>query len=247
MQVIKTKSFEIAASIVGIPNSSRVALLMPGRLDTKDYVNFVSHSEHLAKKGFLTIAFDLPGTWDSPGDLADYTTSMYLQVVDELIDCMGGKSTLLLGHSRGGATAMLASINSAVAGLVLVNASYKTPSAPKPEEVVDGFVKEYRDLPPGNVQTKEKRSFDLPMSYFEDGARYDPVTALKKYKGPKLLVHATNDEFVTLKQAKEIYESLSEPKQFLEIDCNHDYRLFPEAIQSVNNALDEFIERYLVD
>ena len=244
MEIIRTKSFEIAANKVGDDSLSKVALLMPGRLDTKDYINFVAHSKCLAKQGFLVIAFDPPGTWDSPGDLANYNTSTYLQVVNELIDCIGKQPTLLLGHSRGGATAMLASTNPAVAGLVVVNAAYGNPSAPKPDEVVNGLLKEKRDLPPGATRTEEKRTFNLPMTYFEDGAKHDPLGALKSYKGPKLLVHATKDEFTPIEKVQEIYSGLPEPKQFLEIDCTHDYRLFPEAIKSVNRDLEEFVKHY---
>jgi len=88
---------------------------MPGRLDTKDYANFVSHLDFLANHGFYTVAIDPPYSWDSPGELKDYTTSNYLKAVNELIDYFGNRPTLLLGHSRGGATAILASTNPAVA------------------------------------------------------------------------------------------------------------------------------------
>ncbi len=41
--------------------------------------------------------------------------------------------------------------------------------------------------------------------------------------------------------------TLSEPKMFLRIDCSHDYRLYPEVIELVNEALGEFIDKYLSD
>ena len=132
MKLLKTKSFEIAVNIYGNEQAPRIALLMPGRLDTKDYINFVSHSEFLAKKGFFVVAIDPPGTWDSPGDINNYSTSTYMKVVNELIDYFGNRPTLLLGHSRGGAIAMLVSSNPAVAGVTLVNAASGYPSPPDP-------------------------------------------------------------------------------------------------------------------
>lgn len=242
MQIIKTHSFEIAANIFGDDNASRVAILMPGRLDTKDYISFTIHAEYLAQRGYLVAAIDMPGTWDSPGSLSDYTTSTYIQVINELIEDFGNRPTLLLGHSRGGATAMLVSTNPAVAAIVVVNAAYGNPSVPEPEEVVNGFLREERDLPPGNVRTEVKVSFELPMNYFNEGARHNPVQALKDFKKPKLLIHATEDEFVSVLKVKEIYETLGEPKSFREIDGTHDYRLFPEVIQTVNDALGKFLE-----
>lgn len=101
MQMIKTKSFSIAANIFGEENAKKVALLLPGRLDTKDYINFTIHSEIFVKKGFLTVVIDPPGTWESVDDTV-FTTTNYIKSVNELIDYFGNKSTFLFGHSRGG-------------------------------------------------------------------------------------------------------------------------------------------------
>lgn len=242
MEILKTKSFELAANISGDRNAPKLAILMPGRLDTKDYANFTSHADFLSKRGYLVVAVDPPGTWDSPGGLNNYTTSTYVKAINELIDYFGNRPTLLLGHSRGGATAMLASTNPAVKELVVVNAAYGNPTPPKPEEVENGKLVELRDLPPGNVRTEKKVRFDLPMVYFEDGAKHNPKEALRKFKGQKLLIHATRDEFTELSKIKEIYDSLTEPKMFLTIDCTHDYRLFPEVIEQVNQKLGELID-----
>ena len=153
--------------------------------------------------------------------------------------------TLLLGHSRGGATAMIASSNPYVCGLVCVNAAYGNPSPPDPREIIDGALLEKRDLPPGNVRTKEQIEFNLPLVYFKDGGKHNPAASLAAFKGPKLVIHATQDEFESLKRVREIYENLDEPKMFLEIDCQHDYRLYPEIMEQVNQSLAEFVESQL--
>lgn len=241
MKILKTKNFEVAANITGDKDAPKLAILMPGRLDTKDYINFTSHADYLSKQGYLVVAIDPPGTWDSPGDLNNYTTSTYVNAINELVDYFGNRPTLLLGHSRGGATAMLASANPAVDALVVVNAAYGNPTPPKPEEIENGVLVELRDLPPGNVRTEKKVRFELPMVYFEDGKKHNPKEALAKFKGSKLLVHATKDEFTELDKIKAIYDDLQEPKMFLAIDCTHDYRLFPEVVEQVNQKLGDFI------
>ena len=86
---IKTKSFELAISTRGEKNSTRLAIAIPGRLDTKDYLNFTSHIEYLANRNFLAVAFDPPGTWESRGEIESYTTTNYLKAVDELIEHFG--------------------------------------------------------------------------------------------------------------------------------------------------------------
>ena len=242
MKIIETKSFKIASNISGDPSASRLALLLPGRLDTKDYANFVSHSEYLEKLGYLVVAIDPPGTWESPGNLEDYTTSLYIQTVNELIEFFGNRPTLLLGHSRGGATSILSSGNPAVCALVLVNSAYGNPSPPDLEILENGKLPEFRDIPPGNVRTKEQIRYDMSMKYFEDGPKHNPIQALNSFKGPKLIIHASEDEFKTIEKVKEIYENASKPKSFLEINCKHDYRLYPEVIELVESTLGKFIE-----
>ncbi|MCA9308870.1 alpha/beta hydrolase [Candidatus Saccharibacteria bacterium] len=247
MELIQTKSFQIAANTKGDPDAGKLALLLPGRLDTKDYANFVSHLDYLSERGYYTVAIDPPYTWDSPGDLENYTTTNYVKAVNELIDHFGSRPTLLLGHSRGGATAMLASPNPVVIGLVLVNAAYGPPTPPEPDKIIDGTLLESRDMPPGDVRTKEQRKYQLPLVYFEDGAKHNPREILKAFKGPKLLVHATRDEFTGLELIRPIFDEVSEPKMFLEIDCTHDYRLYPEIIQQVEETLGRFNDSYLSD
>lgn len=242
MRLIQTKNYTIAANEYGEFRSKKLCILLPGRLDTKDYINFVSHGELLSKKGYYVVAIDPPFTWDSPGDINNYCTSEYLRAVNELISEMGDRKTLLLGHSRGGATAMLASENPNVEAVILVNAAYGYPSPPTEDEIVDGYLPEFRDLPPGDKRTDEKIEFKLPINYFIDGSKYNPADTLKKFQGPKLLFHSTDDEFSSVASVRKVYEELSGPKMFIEIAKTHDYRLYPEVIKEVNSVLNKFID-----
>jgi len=242
MRIVKTPSFQIAINGYGDSNSDKLCIMMPGRLDTKDYINFVSHGNFLAGLGYQAIVIDPPCTWDSPGDLADYTMSNYILAVNELIELFGNKKTLLLGHSRGGATAMTVSKNPNVKALVLINSSYGPPIPPDKSKFVGGCLPENRDLPPGDKRTEEQVQFLLPMNYFQDSKKYNPLRDLKNFDGPKLIIHATGDEFTNIEKVKAIYSELAEPKMCLWVDKTHDYRLFPEIVEQVNRQLKKFIE-----
>lgn len=102
MKTVRTKTFELAVCAKGDPRSSKLALVLPGRLDTKSYIHNTRLVDYLASRGYFALSFDPPGTWESPGDITLYTTTNYLKAVDELIEYFGGKPTLLAGHSRGG-------------------------------------------------------------------------------------------------------------------------------------------------
>ncbi len=245
MNTVKTKSYELAVYARGDEKSSKLALILPGRLDSKDYIHNTSLVDLMADRGYYALSFDPPGTWESPGDIQNYSTTTYNNVINEVIEHFGNKPTLLLGHSRGGAVAMLASSNPAVSGIVAIMASYGPPSPPSKEAIQTGFNIEYRDLPPGAIKSKEQKRFELPIGYFKDGAQYNPMAALQKFNMAKLLIYGDEDEFTEPQRVEEIYLSLSEPKMIQKIHSVHDYRLQSEAVAEVNAIVGQFLDKHL--
>lgn len=244
MEIIKTKSFELATISRGDKTSEKVAILLPGRLDTKDYGNFVSHADYLAGRGFFVVAFDPPGTWDSPGGIELYTTTSYIRAVNELIDYFSNKPTLLLGHSRGAAVAIFVSANPTVTGIVPIMTNFGKPTPPSEEAIEQGFELWLRDLPPGTSRTKEQKEFKLPLAYWEDGKQYNAGETLKTCAKPKLLVYGTNDEFTPTDVAEKLFTQIPEPKMTKRVGCSHDYRYYSEIIKKVETELGRFLEKY---
>ena len=246
MNLIKTKSFELSVNTRGNENSKRLALVLPGRLDTKDYACFDSHIEYLASKGFFALSFDPPGTWESPGGIELFTTTNYIKAVNELIERFGNKPTFLIGHSRGGTTSILAGAsNPHVVGFVPIMATYGEPTPPDPEAKKADVKISHRDLPPGTSKTKEQREFALPINYFIDGEKYNVVEILKNCEKPKLLLYGTRDEFTEPERVKEVFEMIPKPKMLHLLDTDHDYRYHPEITAEVNKVVGEFLDQYL--
>lgn len=247
MNIIKIKSFELATFFRGDKNSEKLAILLPGRLDTKDYAHLVSHADYLAGQGFFVIAFDPPGTWESGGGTNLFTTTNYIKAVNELIEYFGNKPTLLLGHSRGAAVAILTCIsNPNVVGIISVMANYFSPTAPGEEALRKGFKISYRDLPPGNSKTKEQKEFTLPLAYWEDGKKHDTVQSLRECTKPKLIIYGTRDKFTSPDEVKKLYETIPEPKMIKEINSVHDYRFQPEVIKEVERQIGIFLTKYKI-
>lgn len=243
MDLIKTKNFEVAVYAKGDPASPKLAIVTPGRLDTKDYLHNTSLVDYLASRGFYAISFDPPGTWDSPGSISLYTTTNYLKVVDELIEHFGNKPTLLAGHSRGGTVSMLVgSKNNFVNSFIAILSSTGAPDAPDENRIVDGAVVSYRDLPPGVIKSDNQKRFDLPLAYFEDGQQYDAVGGLKTCAKPKLFFYSTEDDANKLEKVG--YESSPEPKMIHPLRSEHDYRLHPEIVEEVNQVVGTFLDKF---
>ena len=60
----------------------------------------------------------------------------------------------------------------------------------------------------------------LPMSLIV-GNRFNSVKNLKNFNNPVLVIHSREDDVVAFKYGRKLYESLSAPKEFLEISGDH--------------------------
>lgn len=246
MEIIKTASFELATNTKGEKNAQKVAIIIPGRLDTKDYAHITTCVDLLAHKGFFALSFDPPGIWESPGDISLYNTTNYIQATQELIEYLGNRPTLLVGHSRGASTAMMVGEkNKNVIGLILLMSNFGPPTPPGETAKQEGFEKTYRDTPPGTTKTNKQKEFKLPLSYFENGALYNPGESLLNCNQPKLLIHGIEDEFTPPEEEMDIYKKIHPPKEIKQINSVHDYRYNQEAIKTVNKAIEDFVDKYI--
>jgi len=243
MNLIKTPSFELAVYARGDEHADKLALVLPGRLDTKDYIHMTSHVDFLAKLGFYAVSFDPPGTWGSSGSIEDYTMTNYLKAINELIEHFGNKATLVMGHSRGGSMAMLAAItNPHISHLISIFSRPGPSDIGMQEAKTIGFETDYRYLPPGADRSGGKMEFKLPYSFFVDGAQYDMRDGLKRCTIPKLFIVGLHDKSVKPEVAREAYDVSAKPKILLELDSDHNYRLHSEITEKVNHAVGEFLE-----
>lgn len=246
MNIIRTKSFEVAVYSKGNPDSSKLAIVLPGKLDTKDYAHMHNHVDYLANKGFFALSFDPPGTWESPGDIQLYTMTNYLKAVDEIIEYYGNRPTFIMGHSRGATIATIAGArNPNIFAFAAVMSSFAKGGF---QEEIDnewkskGFVISKRDLPPGGGE--KIKEFRLPFSFFEDQIKYDLTTEITSTTKPKLFILGKHDELIPPATIKETFNAFAEPKELHEVDSGHDYRHSQNLVEQVNSICGDFIEKY---
>lgn len=247
MNLIKTPSFTLSIYSQGNPNAEKLAVVIPGKLDSKDFAHIRSHVEFLASKGFYAVTFDPPGTWESEGYGNAYTMSNYLKAIDEVIEYFGGRPTLLVGHSRGGKNTIIAgSTNPQILAYVAIMCTLPNKEDIKPvdEEWKErGYDITFRALPPGTgPKIKELR---LPYSFYEDQIKYFVTEEIKNCQKPKMFVMGKKDTIVPPEKLLGTYNQLSEPKELHEVDSDHDYWYHPEIIEQINQLLGDFIKRYL--
>ncbi|MBU1975219.1 MAG: alpha/beta hydrolase [Nanoarchaeota archaeon] len=243
-KLITTNNFKLATYQKGSPQSNKLAIILPGRSDTKDYPHMRSHVDFLATKGYFALSFDPPGTWESEGDISIYSTTNYLKAVKEVIEYYGNKPTLLVGHSRGGSMAILAGtrINEVEAFIsIMGRASYKTKAFIDGGWKEDGFHISKRDTP--KEYAEREKSFKLSFAFVEDSQQYDMIPDLKICNKPKLFIAGSKDVLVDPMKIKQACELSAEPKQFIMLESEHDYRLNDEMIKKVNTLIEDFIQK----
>ncbi len=249
MQLIKTKSFTLATYSKGDLDSKKLALVIPGKLDTKDYAHMRSHVDFLANLGYFALSFDPPGTWESPGDISLYTMSNYIKAVHEVIEYYENKPTFVMGHSMGGKIAIIAESQNKY----IFSYSAIMPPLGKSrlteKEIADwkekGFKVSLRALPPGDgPKTKE---LIMPYTFLEDQLQYELTDKIRSSNKPKLFILGKRDILIAPEKIKEAFTSFYSPKELYELDSGHDYRRYPEKINEVNAVINKFLSEYTKD
>ena len=179
---------------------------------SKDLQTMTRLAGGLEEAGYAVLRFDFTGLGDSGGEHA--TTSVSRDVRDlvaattALID-RGFGPCGLLGHSMGGAAALLAAGRLHTVRSVAVLGAPSTPShithllgdsTPERDEV---------------AVTIAGRSFTLARSFFDDLDRHDQDAAVADLGRPLLVLHPTEDRTVDIGEGERIFAQASQPKGFL--------------------------------
>lgn len=244
MPIMETDNFKLGIYAQGDNDADKVALVLPGLLDTKDYLHMKSHVEYLADLGYMAASFDMPGIWESGDDITEYSITNSLKAISELIQHYA-RPTLVVGHSNGGRLALLASLqNPEVDACVAIMCAPTFVRASNYHErkvtwKEEGVKVSFRDLPD---KPHLSRQFNLPYSFCEDADKYDSRDGLEGLTIPKLFIAGKHDTTVTPEDVKKSFDVAAEPKQFVEIDSDHDYRKNPSTIDIVNGIIGRFIQ-----
>ncbi|MDD5396624.1 MAG: alpha/beta fold hydrolase [Candidatus Moranbacteria bacterium] len=221
--------------------SEKLAILCPGFLDSKDYKHLVYLADALCEKGYTAVRFDPSGTWESVGDISEYTTTQYLENIKTVLEYMlrknDYKDILVGGHSRGGRMALLyAARDNRITKIIGIMASWGFLESKEREDwKMSGVKISSRDLP---SSTRRKNKFYIPFSHILDLEKYDVIDDISKIKAPVVLIAGELDDVVSVEDVRKLYENANEPKSITIIPgIEHDYRRSEEEILIVNKAI----------
>lgn len=185
----------------------------------KNSLAAVHISRALARAGIGVMRFDFSGVGTSEGEneAVDFATDVEnLKLAAQAMTQAGMSPSLLIGHSLGGSAALVAAATlpdiSAVA----------TISAPADLQHI------LRLLAPEDVEAIQRdggttvdianRTFLIRRSFIENVDRIDIEKSVNLLRRPLLVMHAPNDQVVSIDHASRLFIGATHPKSFVSLD-----------------------------
>lgn len=182
---------------------------------TKDILVAKRIGEELARRGIGMLRIDFTGLGESGGSFtqANFTSNTEdLIAAANFLEAHFQAPQLVIGHSLGGTTALVAATKlPAVRGVVTIN----SPSNPK--HVGKRFEEKLEELSwTEEVDVKiEGRDFRIQKQFVDDLQNYDMDTILPNLNAALLVFHAPEDPVVNVRNASAIFSTAVHPKSFI--------------------------------
>lgn len=181
------------------PARSPIVIIAHGFVGTRIGVDrlFVMTARELARNGYMVLRFDFGGCGESTGDYGagglDAMIDQTRSVIDYAlaIDCVDPQRVVLLGHSLGGAVALLtAAKDKRVKTLVMWSA------VAYPFNDIVGITGKQAYEQAVKFGVSDYLGYGLQPVFFESLTRHQPFEQARKFNGDVLLVHGTADEVI---------------------------------------------------
>lgn len=202
-------------------------------------------SSELADHGIAVLRFDFTGLGNSEGDFAN---SNFTSNVTDLVDAANALKEqynapmLLIGHSFGGAAALMAAgqIES-----VRAVATIGAPSEPAHVERLIGLSKTQSYEDGSATISLGGRELRIGADFVKDLRSNRVADRLPRLHKPILIFHSPTDSIVNIEQAKKLYEAAKHPKSFVSVNDADHMLSNPSDAKFVAATLAAWVDRYL--
>ena len=247
-----------------------VVVFCHGYKGYKDWGAWQLMLKEIAKQGNFVVAFNFShngGTIEQPIDFPDLEAfgndnfskqqDDLQSVIDEVLSSefkfashVNVNSVTIIGHSRGGAMAMIKAAEESKITKVITLASVSTyeTSFPKGEELKKWEKEGVRYITNGRTKQEMPLYYQLFENFKENKERFNGANAAAKLEVPHLIVHGTKDTSVTIDNA-ELIHSKSKKSEYFVLDTDHVFGAkqpwesskMPEALEVTTKRIIEFL------
>ena len=211
----------------------------------KDFKPTRNMTRALTVQGYAVLRFDFTGLGQSEGEFAE---SSFSQNVNDLVSAaekmctLGEAPELIVGHSLGGAAAIVAAHQ-----IPSIKAVATVSSPANPIHVKSQF-KEYLDEIAADGEAEVDlagRPFRIKQEFVDDLARPDMNRLIRTLDRPMMILHSPNDKTVHIDNAKVIYSHAQHPKSFVSLDKADHLLLQPDDSKFVGEVIAHWSRRYI--
>ena len=211
----------------------------------KNFTAIRNISRALTAEGFGVLRFDFTGLGESEGEFSD---SNFSGNVEDLLEAAKYLEThytapkLIIGHSLGGAAAILAAQKiSSIRAVATIGA----PSNPlHVKHIFKNDIETIKDHGTAEVNIGG-RSFTIKKQFLEDLKSQSYQETLKNNRKSILILHSPQDKVVEIKNAEEIYIALRHPKSFVSLDGADHLLSNPKDATYTGEIIGKWSKRYL--
>ncbi|WP_339925499.1 bifunctional alpha/beta hydrolase/OsmC family protein [uncultured Cyclobacterium sp.] len=247
IKIINEKGNELATSI-DFPNHQKpkqLALFAHCFTCTSQLNAVRNISQALNNKGIAVVRFDFTGLGKSEGNFANSHFEANVEdllAVNKYITQHYQAPTLMIGHSLGGAAAIVAA-----AKLDNIQAIVTIGTPADVEHVTKQFEGQAKNL--GVEEEAEVaiggRPFKISGEFVNGFKKHNLPETIKSLRKPILIMHSPSDEIVGINNAHEIYHNAMHPKSFVSLDnANHLLTKKEDSIY-VGDIIASWVARYI--
>jgi uncharacterized OsmC-like protein/esterase/lipase len=204
-------------------------------------------SRALSNSGFGVLQFDFTGLGASKGDFAESTFSGNVEdllAAAQFLTAQYQSPSLIIGHSLGGAAAILAA-----AQLESIQAVATIGSPSNPQHVQHLFQNSIEEINQSGqaLVSIGGRPFTIKKEFLEDLSAMTLPKVVKNMRKAILILHSPQDTTVGIDNANELYLAAHHPKSFISLD-GADHLLNREADSLyAGEVIASWAKRYLPD
>lgn len=211
---------ETLAGALELPDGQIKAMALFAHCFTcgKDVIAASRIARALADQGIGVLRFDFTGLGGSDGDFASTSFSTNVSDLECAAEFLADKYSaprLLIGHSLGGAAALVAAKR-----IDSVEAVATIAAPASPSHVQHLFADKACDIRSDGQAEVDigGRNFNIGADLLEDLEQWPVEKILSNLRKPLLIFHSPRDQVVDIQEAERIYEAAKHPKSYISLD-----------------------------